>query len=343
MMTRSDIVSHEPMTSGRQVGRDQIAAGLAMAALALGAALLLKDNRGGTARRQQSGAVSTRRGSTMRREQRPTVRAGRELNRAAGVLALSVLADSAMEHYRADFFNRAMYTPLVVSTVALAVSVHGVADQRETAHAVREATYIAAALTGLAGTAFHAYNVTARRQGGLNWQNLFYGAPLGAPFAILLSGLLGAAAERVRGTRGAFAPSVFGFPSGRGMAALAAMGLAGTAAEAGLLHFRGAYHNPFMFLPVSVPPLAALLMAEAALGRRQRNRALTRWWLRLTAAVGFAGMAFHAYGVHRNMGGWRNWRQNLLSGPPIPAPPAFTGMALAGLASLNLLESRADA
>ena len=34
---------------------------------------------------------------------------------------------------------------------------------------------------------------------------------------------------------------------------------------------------------------------------------------------------FHAYGVSRNMGGWRNWSQNVLNGPPLPAPPSFTG------------------
>ena len=34
------------------------------------------------------------------------------------------------------------------------------------------------------------------------------------------------------------------------------------------------------------------------------------------------------------MGGWRNWRQNVLNGPPLPAPPSFTGLALAGLAAL---------
>ena len=38
------------------------------------------------------------------------------------------------------------------------------------------------------------------------------------------------------------------------------------------------------------------------------------------------------------MGGWRNWQQNLLNGPPLPAPPSFTGLALAGLAALGLME-----
>ena len=50
------------------------------------------------------------------------------------------------------------------------------------------------------------------------------------------------------------------------------------------------------------------------------------------------GTAFHAYGIHRNMGGWRNWSQMILQGPPLPAPPGFIGVALAGLGALDLLE-----
>ena len=38
------------------------------------------------------------------------VDAARTLNRGAGLLAFSVVLDSAMEHYRGDFQNRAMYT-----------------------------------------------------------------------------------------------------------------------------------------------------------------------------------------------------------------------------------------
>ncbi len=38
------------------------------------------------------------------------------------------------------------------------------------------------------------------------------------------------------------------------------------------------------------------------------------------------------------MGGWRNWSQNVLNGPPLPAPPSFTGLALTGLAALSLIE-----
>ena len=38
------------------------------------------------------------------------VTAARRLNRAAGVIAMSVLIDSAMEHYRGSFHNKAMFT-----------------------------------------------------------------------------------------------------------------------------------------------------------------------------------------------------------------------------------------
>ena len=98
-----------------------------------------------------------------------------------------------------------------------------------------------------------------------------------------------------------------------------------------------------MYLPVTVPPVAAALMAETAFGRKGRNRWFTRLWMRMTVALGLVGVGLHAYGVSRNMGGWRNWSQNLLSGPPLPAPPSFTALALAGLAALNLLKDKPDA
>ena len=263
-----------------------------------------------------------------------TLGAGRRLNRAAGTIALSVLIDNAMEHYRGDFHNPFMATPLLTSAASLAVSVHGVADGRGSSHAARDMTYAAAGIVGIVGTGFHIYKVT-RRVGGFSWQNLFYGAPLGAPMAMALSGLVGFLAERVRDADEA-EPVVLGLDAGRVIAATTAVSLLGTTAEAGLLHFRGAFHNPFMLLPVTMPPIAAALMAEVALGRAE-PRPITKGWLIATAAMGVAGVALHAYGVSRSMGGWRNWRQNFFAGPPLPAPPAFTGLALAGLAALSLL------
>ncbi|HEX5327744.1 MAG TPA: hypothetical protein VFW75_13835 [Acetobacteraceae bacterium] len=263
------------------------------------------------------------------------------MNRAAGVIATSVLADSAIEHYRGSFHNKAMVTPLVTAALSLAVSAHGSADKRPMAHRVRDGVYAAAALTGLVGTCFHIFNIS-KKPGGFSWENLFYSAPIGAPAALTLSGILGFLAERVRDTPSGRAPTICGVPAGRAVAAATSLGLLGTVAEAGLLHFRGAYHDPFMYLPVTVPPLTAALIGNAALGRTCERRPLARFWLRFTALLGFVGAGFHAIGVARNMGGWRNWSQNVLNGPPIPAPPSFTGLALAGLAALGLMEDHPD-
>jgi hypothetical protein len=269
------------------------------------------------------------------------VKTARRLNRAAGTLAASVLADSGVEHYRGSFKNKAMYTPLLVSALTLATSLHGTADMRPLAHKARDAIYLLAAATGLVGSGFHLYNV-GKRVGGFSWQNVFYGAPIGAPMAILLSGLLGFCSERVREAHRT-RPRIFGLPAGRTIAAVTGAGLLGTTGEAGLLHFRGAYHNPFMLLPVTLPPVGAALLMSAAGRGPGRSHRFTRWWMRLLTAMGFAGVGFHAYGVSRNMGGWRNWSQNILNGPPIPAPPSFAGLSLAGLAALGLMKAHPNA
>jgi hypothetical protein len=269
------------------------------------------------------------------------VRAARRMNRAAGLIATSVLADSAIEHYRGMFHNKAMVTPIVTASLSLLVSAHGNADARPVAHGVRDSVYATAALAGVAGLGFHLYNVS-KKPGGFCWQNLFYSAPIGAPLALVLSGAMGYLAERVRDTTPGEAPTIGGLSAGRVVAAATGAGLMGTVAEAGLLHFRGAFHDPFMYLPVTVPPVAAALMGAAALGRTGRPRPMTRFWLRFTALLGFVGAGFHAMGVARNMGGWRNWTQNLLNGPPIPAPPSFTGLALTGLAALGLMQDHPD-
>ena len=269
------------------------------------------------------------------------VRAAKRMNRAAGMIATSVLADSAIEHYRGSFHNKAMVIPLVTAALSLAASAHGSADSRTAAHPARDGIYGAAALTGLAGTCFHIFNIS-KKPGGFSWQNLFYSAPIGAPAALTLSGILGFLAERVRDTLPGRAPTLCGVSAGRAVAAATSLGLLGTVAEAGLLHFRGAYHDPFMYLPVTIPPLTAVLIGNAALGRMRERRPLTRFWLRFTALLGFVGAGFHVIGVARNMGGWRNWSQNVLNGPPIPAPPSFTGLALAGLAALGLMEDHPD-
>lgn len=260
----------------------------------------------------------------------PTSDPARGLHGAAAILAASVLADSAIEHTRASFANPGMATPLLVSSAALLAGVHGACTRRAGDSGPRRARIYGTALAaGAAGTAFHLYNLLAR-PGGMRWGALFWGAPLGAPGALALAGLLGLGAQGAAARR--FDPRI----SGRRLGAVVGAGIAGASAEAALLHFRGAYQNPFMWLPVTVPPATALLLGAHAAAPTPARRRRAAAWLRLTGALGLAGVAFHAWGVHRRMGGWSNLRQNLMSGPPLAAPPAFAALALGGLATLAL-------
>lgn len=266
------------------------------------------------------------------------LRAARQLNRSSGALAFSVLADSAVEHYRGDYHNPGMLLPLLSGTLGVAASLHGLRDETDAAHRLRDAVQGLAALSGAAGTAFHVYDI-ASRPGGFSWNNLFYAAPVGAPMALALSGMLGVLAERTREAGAGAGLRIGGRSAGRVLGVATSLGLLATAAEAGLLHFRGAFHNPAMLLPVSLPPAAAAVLARASLGRQ--GKGARRWslrWMRATGVMGVLGAALHALGVGRNMGGWRNWRQNVLAGPPLPAPPSFSALALAGIAALELIE-----
>ena len=198
-----------------------------------------------------------------------------------------------------------MFAAPTVSTLTLAAaSLAILAPQRRNPLAGR-LIYTAALATGAAGLGFHLYDV-GKREGGFDLLNLFYAAPLGAPAALGLAGLYGLLAERFA----AGETELLGVDAARLLAPLVAFSLAGTVAEAGLLHFRGAFQNPFMYAPVTIPPLAA---AATALARRPPAAAApARPCCRRPPSLGLAGPFFHAYGIHRNMGGWRNWSQMIL-------------------------------
>ena len=165
--------------------------------------------------------------------------------------------------------------------------------------------------------------------------NLFYGAPLGAPAALTLAGLYGVVAGEMLSGRDYVRTRLPKHTAG-----LIAFSLMGTIAEAGLLHFRGNFQNPVMYAPVTIPPLAALSIGAAMF--TPRATVIAEPLLKATALLGIAGPMFHAYGIHRNMGGWRNWSQMILQGPPLPAPPAFLGIVVAGLGMLPALRESAE-
>jgi len=277
-----------------------------------------------------------------RRSAQYVSRAARLAARGAALLAASVLADSAMEHYRGSYRKRPMVVAPLAAAMTLAASL--AATRTGGQSRLSQAVFGAAVATGLLGTGFHFKNITDR-PGGLSFNNLFYRAPFGAPGALLLAGAagLGASAAERAVRAGNLVPGHLATNDseavGRRLGALTVAALFGLTAEVGLLHFRGAFHNRLMFLPVlGVPTTGLLLLTALPKGsgpaRRRAGRALT-----LTSGLGALGSALHAYGVSRAMGGFANWSQNLFSGPPIAAPPSLAGIALLGHAALELLSA----
>jgi hypothetical protein len=278
-------------------------------------------------------AAATAIGWLLQRAWRPSddrkLRAAEALGAGAAILCLSVALDSGIEHYRGQFKDRAMFVGPTMALLGLAAATCVAFRPRSANAALPRIAFATVGVTGLVGLGFHTYNIL-KRPGELDALNLFYGAPMGAPAALTLVGLYGVIAGEMLSGR----PYVeTRLP--RHTAALVAFSLAGTIAEAGLLHFRGAFQDPAMYAPVTIPPLAAMSIGAAAFSPRATR--LAEPLLKATAILGIAGPMFHAYGIHRNMGGWRNWSQMILQGPPLPAPPAFLGVAVAGLGILPTL------
>jgi hypothetical protein len=260
------------------------------------------------------------------------LRAAEALGAGAAILCISVALDSAIEHYRGEFKDRAMFVGPTMALLGIGAATY-IAFRPERANdRLPKIALVTVGATGLIGLGFHTYNIL-KRPGELDALNLFYGAPMGAPAALTLAGLYGVIAGEMLSGR-----SYVRTRLPRHTAALIAFSLIGTVAEAGWLHFRGAFQDPAMYAPVTIPPLAAVAIGAAALS--PRAALVAEPLLKATAVLGIAGPIFHAYGIHRNMGGWRNWSQMILQGPPLPAPPAFLGIAAAGLGIVPALEGQ---
>jgi hypothetical protein len=257
-------------------------------------------------------------------------RAAQALGAGAAILCVSVALDSAIEHYRGQFKDRAMFVGPTMALLGIAAAGYIAFRPERANERLPKIALLTVGATGLIGLGFHTYNIL-KRPGELDALNLFYGAPAGAPAALTLAGLYGVIAGEMLSGREYVRTRLPKHTAG-----LIAFSLMGTVAEAGFLHFRGAFQDPAMYAPVTIPPLAALSIGAAALS--PRATIVAEPLLKATAILGIAGPIFHAYGIHRNMGGWKNWSQMILQGPPLPAPPAFLGIAAAGLGVLPLLK-----
>jgi len=103
----------------------------------------------------------------------------RSLSGLTAVAAAVTTAEIFIEHYRASFGNRWMWSPILVTPPVMVAGVAGIWSRRwaKTALPAAALTYTA---NGLLGEYFHARGV-ARRPGG--WQLASYNVPMGPPIA----------------------------------------------------------------------------------------------------------------------------------------------------------------
>ncbi len=125
-----------------------------------------------------------------------------------------------------------------------------------------------------------------------------------------------------------------------GLARLIRLGVAGSIPplwlEIALLHYRGSFQSKYMWVPVaSLPVVFAGGTISGLLGDERHSRAAFRPLALLMTAVGAAGTFFHVRGIARQMGGFYNWKYNVVTGPPLPAPPQVMLLGLLGVVASN--------
>ncbi|GAB3492729.1 hypothetical protein [Flexivirga lutea] len=103
----------------------------------------------------------------------------RSLSGLTAVAAMVTTAEIYLEHYKAGFGNKWMWSPVLVTPPVVVAGVAGVFSKRwaKTALPVTAAVYT---LNGLAGEYFHARGVS-RKPGG--WKLASYNVPMGPPIA----------------------------------------------------------------------------------------------------------------------------------------------------------------
>lgn len=124
----------------------------------------------------------------------------RSLSGLTAVAALVTTAEVYLEHYRASFANRWMWTPVLVTPPVMVAGIGGVFSRRWAKRYLPVAA-LAYTANGLLGQYFHARGI-ARRPGGYQKEvlpyNLAMGPPIFAPGLMCIVGGMGLLAAVLR-------------------------------------------------------------------------------------------------------------------------------------------------
>jgi hypothetical protein len=251
-------------------------------------------------------------------------------------LTLLLLADAFAGHYRSGFVFRSQYAPFISGGLLIVTAVSAVLKPEAawTNLALRVAGWLAI-ISGLVGFGFHHYYGIAKKPGGYKWllHYLMYGAPQLAPLALAITGVLALVAAYGLANE----ISIAGVSLRTALLVLVGVSLAGAILQAAILHYRGAFNNPLMFAPLTVPVLAIVMSIWMIIGANDIVVSVFTMLLWLTFLIGFIGLGMHLRGFGRQMGGLYVTIFNWLEGPPAFAPALFTGFAGVGLIAVYFL------
>lgn len=253
---------------------------------------------------------------------------------AAIVLVMAPMTgwEAFLGHYRSGFSLKAQYAPLLTVALLTTVAAAGLFWPSRSATALQFAGWVAVA-SGAIGAGFHHYYGIVEKPGGYRWllhQLMLHAPPLAPLSQAALGALLILAGRLADGESNAL-----GIPISTLIVEVSAITLVGAAAQSAILHYRGAFNNVLMYVPITVPVVAAIAVAWHGLMPSAFGTRLAVVALWLTFLSGFVGLGMHIRGIDRQMGGFYVGLANLMQGPPLSAPLAFSGFAAAALAVLR--------
>jgi hypothetical protein len=111
--------------------------------------------------------------------------------------------------------------------------------------------------------------------------------------------------------------------------------------EIAVLHYRGAFQNQFMWVPVLSLPAVLVSGVASSLNRdERRSRNILRPFAWGMTVIGTLGSFFHLRGIGRQMGGFYNWKYNIATGPPILAPAQVALFGLLGVVTSQRVSNK---
>jgi hypothetical protein len=255
----------------------------------------------------------------------------------AALQAALLMPDAFVGHYRSGFTLRAQYVPFIVGVLlALSAVVAAVAPH---APVVTHIAVIAGSLalaSGVVGAGYHHWYGITTKPGGYHWllHHLMHHAPPLAPLALATAGAL-----EVLGALGTSGSDHLWGISLRALAVtVVGVTLVGAAMQAALLHYRGAYNNVAMYIPVVVLPVAAgAVFLSAAASDNPTVHFIAALLLWIAFVSGFLGAGMHLRGMDRQMGGLYMGVAAILDAPPAGAPLFIAALSASGLVAMQLL------